>query len=77
MVQGVRLAYFGELAESGDILRGALRSAEQLAGPRGQALAANGLTINLMQSCRWQETVDVVDRAIEIAPDFSYRICSK
>jgi hypothetical protein len=73
MIQGGRLAYFGELAASAVILRDALRSAEQLAGPRVQTVAVNFLTVYLLQSWRWQETVDVVDHAIEIASDYGSR----
>ena len=73
MVHGIQLAYFGELAASAVILRDTLRSAEQLAGPRVQALAANMLTIYLMHSWCWQEVIDVVDHAIEIAPDYWHR----
>ena len=72
--QGARLAFFGQLEESGLILRDALRSAEQLnTGPRIQALVADFLTIYLLQAWRWQETIDVVDHALEIAPDYGFR----
>lgn len=73
VIQGARLAFFGELAESGAVLRDVLSSAERIAGPRTQAMAADYLTIYLMQSWRWQETVDVADHALEIAPDYGYR----
>lgn len=73
VMDGMQLAYFGELAASAVILRDTLRSAEQFAGPRVQALAANALTIYLLQSWCWQEVIDVVDHAIEIAPDYCHR----
>ena len=71
--QGARLAFFGQLAEAGLILRDTIRSAEQFAGPRIQALVADWLTIYLLQAWRWQETIDVVDHTLEIAPDYGYR----
>ena len=72
-LHGAALALFGQLAEAEPILRDALRSAEQHSGPRLQALTATYLTIILMHGWRWQETIEVMDRALEIAPDFGNR----
>ena len=67
------LASFGQLAESELILRDALRSAEQFAGPRTQALVVTCLTVYLLHAWRWQEIIDVVDHTLEIAPDYGLR----